>query len=226
VSELTRRIVDAFEPARDRVAAEPMARYLRDQFEFLGIPTPARRALLRDAVAGLRPDRDALLAAAGSLWNRREREYQHAACDLLVRHVRLLSPDDLVAIGRFITTKSWWDTVDALAISVVGPVVLTDRSAGDRVMDDWIQSDDMWLARTVILHQNKWKTATDERRLFTLCLARAAETDFFYRKAIGWALREYSKTAPDAVRAFIAEHDAELSGLSKREGMKVLKRGT
>jgi 3-methyladenine DNA glycosylase AlkD len=137
-----------------------------------------------------------------------------------------LTSADLPAIARLIITKSWWDTVDALAISVVGPIVLTDRSAGDHVTDDWIRSDDMWLARAAILHQNKWKTATDEPRLFAFCLAHAAETDFFYRKAIGWALREYSKTAPDAVREFIAAHDDELSGLSKREGMKVLNRGT
>jgi 3-methyladenine DNA glycosylase AlkD len=76
VNGLTRRIVDAFEPARDPVAAAPMARYMRDQFEFLGIGSPARRALQREALTGVRPDRDALLAGADSLWNRREREYQ------------------------------------------------------------------------------------------------------------------------------------------------------
>ena len=89
-------------------------------------------------------------------------------------------------------------------------------------IDVWIDSDDLWLARTAILHQNTWKTSTDEVRLFAFCEQRAADTDFFMRKAIGWALREYSKTAPDAVRAFVETHERTLSGLSKREALKRL----
>ena len=108
----------------------------------------------------------------------------------------------------------------------MGPVVLADRSSGDPTIDEWIASEDLWLARSAILHQNKWKTATDEPRLFAMCLARADERDFFIRKAIGWALREYSKTAPDAVRAFVAAHEGELSGLTRREALKRLTRGT
>jgi 3-methyladenine DNA glycosylase AlkD len=226
VTNLADRVVAAFEPARDPVAAEPMAHYMRDQFPFLGIPSSDRRARQRRALSGWRAERTSLLSGARALWRRPEREYQYAACDALIRGARLLSSHDLAIVAGLITTKSWWDTVDALAIGVVGPVVLADRAAGDPVIDEWIASDDRWLARSAILHQNKWKAATDERRLFRLCLARAADTDFFVRKAIGWALREYSKTAPDAVRGFVAAHDDELSGLSKREGLKRLARGT
>lgn len=203
-----------------------MVRYMRDQFVFLGIAAPARRALQRTALTDWQPDRDDLLRGACALWRRPEREYQYAACDLLSRHVRLLTVDDLPAIADLITATPWWDTVDALAIGVVGPLVLHDRANGDPVTDDWIRSTDMWIARTAILHQNKWKAATDEPRLFTFCLARADETDFFYRKAIGWSLREYSKTSPDAVRAFVAAHSAELSGLSTREALKIVNRGS
>ena len=215
---LTRRIIDAFEPARDPAAAESMARYMRDQFEFLGSQLARSASPAADGARRLAPRSRVVARRRRFVVESARREYQYAACDLLVGGAKLLTSADLPTIARLITTKSWWDTVDALAISVVGPIVLTDRSTGDPVMDDWIHSDDMWLARTAILHQNKWKTATDEARLFAMCLERAAETDFFYRKAIGWALREYSKTAPDAVRAFIAAHDNELSGLSKREG--------
>jgi 3-methyladenine DNA glycosylase AlkD len=224
VSQLERRIAAAFEPARDPAAAKGMAQYMRDQFPFLGIATPARRTLQRDALAGWQPDRDELLRGARALWRRAEREYQYAACDVLVRDSLLLTTDDLAVIGELITTKSWWDTVDALATNVVGRIVQRDRVHGDPVMDDWIVAKDLWLARTAILHQNRWKTETDERRLFSFCLARAADKDFFARKAIGWALREYSKTSPDAVRTFVAEHDDELSGLSKREALKVVNR--
>jgi 3-methyladenine DNA glycosylase AlkD len=221
-------IVAAFERARDPVAAEPMARYMRNQFPFLGIGTPARRALLRATLTApdaRRIDRVQLLALVGSLWDKPEREYQYAACDLLVRGVKVLTTADLPAIETCIISKSWWDTVDALATSVVGPIVLADRESGDRTIDRWIASDDVWLARAAILHQNKWKAATDEPRLFSLCLARSSDSEFFLRKAIGWALREYSRTAPEAVRSFVAEHDEQLSGLSKREGLKRLARG-
>jgi len=223
VSGLLPELVDRFEAARDANAAEPMARYMRDQFSFLGIGSPARRSLQREAMRGRRVDRDELLRLADDLWRLPEREYQYAACDVLITHAKVLERRDLRSLHRYITTKSWWDTVDALAIHVVGPLVLSDRAAGDPVIDEWVESDDIWVARTAILHQNRWKALTDEARLFGFCHRRARDTDFFIRKAIGWALREYSKVAPRAVRSFITKHDA-LSGLSKREGLKRLDR--
>ena len=105
----------------------------------------------------------------------------------------------------------------------MGRIVLANRGATD-VMDRWIEHDDIWIARTAILHQNRWKNETDEDRLFRYCERRAGDTEFFVRKAIGWALREYSKTDASAVRAFVALHDSELSGLSKREALKWLER--
>jgi 3-methyladenine DNA glycosylase AlkD len=225
VSSLTRQLVDRFEAARDPAAAEAMAGYMRDNFPFLGIGSPPRRALQREVMVGRVIDRAALLETVEELWVLDPREYQYAACDLLVRFAKLLTADDLVLVGRLVTTKSWWDTVDVLAIRVAGPLVLSDRNAGDPVMDSWIDHADLWLTRTAILHQNRWRERTDEDRLFGFCLRRAAERDFFIRKAIGWALREYSKTAPDAVRSFVAVHDHALSGLSKREALKVVNRG-
>jgi 3-methyladenine DNA glycosylase AlkD len=226
VSDLADRVLAAFAPAADSAAAAPMARYMRDQFPFLGIGTQPRRALQRSVFGRRRPDHDELLATAAALWDQPEREYQYAACDLLVRNATQLSAADLTVVERLVTTKSWWDTVDVLAINVVGPVVLADRSSADPTMDEWVRSDDLWLARSAILHQNKWKADTDETRLFAMCLARADERDFFIRKAIGWALREYSRTAPDAVRAFVASNEGELSALTRREALKRLARGT
>ncbi|HML97690.1 MAG TPA: DNA alkylation repair protein [Tepidiformaceae bacterium] len=86
-------------------------------------------------------------------------------------------------------------------------------------MDRWIEDSNVWLARTAILHQLKYKNRTDADRLFRYCQLRAMDTEFFLRKAIGWALREYAKTDPGAVRAFITANESVLSGLSKREGM-------
>ena len=93
-------------------------------------------------------------------------------------------------------------------------------------MDEWIVDDDIWLARTAILHQNRAKAATDPMRLFRYCEFRAGDKEFFIRKAIGWALREYSKTDAAAVRAFVDDHAADLSGLSRTEALKWLARRT
>ena len=89
-------------------------------------------------------------------------------------------------------------------------------------MDRLIDSDNDWLARVAIIHQLRFKGDTDRERLFAYCARRAGDSEFFIRKAIGWALREYAKTAPEAVRAFVDEHEAVLSSLSKREARKHL----
>lgn len=212
----------AFKAAADPARAGDMARYMRDQFAFFGIGSADRRALQRPIFARHRSlERDELITAALDLWELPERELQYAACDLLIRHVKRLDGDALPDTETLITTKSWWDTVDPLATRVIGSIVLADRSL-DATIDEWIDSDDIWLVRTAILHQLNWKERTDEPRLFALCLRRASESEFFIRKAIGWALRQHARVAPDRVRRFVDEHDAELSGLSKREALKHL----
>lgn len=208
----------AFEPHRDPVRAPRMAAYMRDQFPFLGIPTPQRRRLQREALRPLgRLDAATAIAAAHQLWALPEREYQYAAVELLTAAAAQLDAPALSDVRTFVETKSWWDTVDALAANVAGPLVRRHGLATH--MDAWVRSDNYWVARTAILHQLHAKEQTDAARLFGYCLARAADREFFLRKAIGWALREYSKTDPDVVRAFIAAHKAELSPLSRREGM-------
>ena len=201
-----------------------MTAYMMGHFPFLGLTTPQRRALARSAVAGLpAPDEADVAAVAAAAWALDAREYQYAAVDYAVRGVRCCSPAFLPVAERLITTKSWWDTVDLLAAKVVGPLVAATPTLRSE-LDRWLVSDDLWLARSAILHQLKWKGDTDADWLFAACLARAADTDFFLRKAIGWALREYSKTDEAAVRRFVADHHAELSGLSKREALKWLDR--
>jgi 3-methyladenine DNA glycosylase AlkD len=92
-------------------------------------------------------------------------------------------------------------------------------------MDEWIGSENTWLARTALIHQLRYKRETDTDRLFRYCLLRAGDREFFIRKAIGWALRQYSWTDPDAIRAFVAAHEQELSPLSKREALLVINGG-
>lgn len=217
--DVAARLQSAFEPLRDESRAMAMARYMRHRSVFLGIPSGPRRAAQREALAGAsKPGARDLAAALEALWSLPEREYQYAGCDLAARWVRVCGPDLLPAIEKLITTKSWWDTVDALAARSVGPLLAAHESLRPRP-DAWIGSDDMWLRRTALIYQLGYRGQTDRDRLGRYCLARANEREFFIRKAIGWALREYSKTDPEWVRAFVAEHEAQLSGLSRREAL-------
>jgi 3-methyladenine DNA glycosylase AlkD len=219
-TEVLRRLDESFTAAADASRAESMAAYMQGQFAFLGITTPQRRALQRDALAGLdRPTADDLLALAAGAWALPEREHQYAACDALRRHAASLRPEDLPALRHLVTTLPWWDTVDVLAVHVVGALVRAHRHL-QAEMDLWADEPDQWLVRTALLHQLMWKADTDAERLFRYCAARAADPRFFVRKAIGWALRQHARTDPDAVWAFVDAHRAELSGLSAREAEK------
>ena len=197
-----------------------MAAYLRGQFPFIGIPAPGRVALVRAALDGLGKPTERDLADLGrACWRRREREYQYAACFTLRRHAAVPGPGFIEVAQQLITTKSWWDTVDELTGHLVGPLVRHHPELG-AAMDAWIDSENIWLARTAILHQTRYKHDTDAKKLFAYCRKRASDGEFFIRKAIGWALREYAKIDPAAVKGFVRRNDAVLSGLSKREALK------
>jgi 3-methyladenine DNA glycosylase AlkD len=216
------RLVASYGAAADPAKAPAMRAYMREQFAFLGIPSHQRRTLSREVVAGLpRPAESDLRAVALGCWELPEREYQYFACDWLRRHAKLCTPGFLATAETLITTRSWWDTVDVLAAHLVGPIV-ANHPETVATMDDWLAGDNLWLIRSAILHQLSYSDGTDAQRLFRYCLAQCSHRDFFVRKAIGWALREYAKTDPDAVRRFVRAHSTELSGLSVREALKNL----
>jgi 3-methyladenine DNA glycosylase AlkD len=220
LDSLLGRLVTTYGAAADPVRAASMRAYMRDQFAFLGIATPLRRALSRQVLQGVpAPGADELRTVALACWELPEREYQYFAADWLVRHAKRMTPEFLPTAHRLVTTKSWWDTVDTLADHVVGVIVARHPEAVS-TMDSWLLDDNLWLARTALLHQLTYRDRTDVDRLFRYCLARADHTDFFIRKAIGWALRQYAWTDPEPVRAFVEEHRAVLSPLSVREALK------
>jgi 3-methyladenine DNA glycosylase AlkD len=224
---LVGRIVDELAARADPERAGPMRAYMRDQFPFLGVPAPGQREAWRAATPGLPrtlPEAT-VVEAAEALWQRPEREHQYLATHLVSRHAAsaAASPAFLATVEHLLTTKPWWDTVDALAIHATGSLV--GRHPELRTdMDRWLHGDHLWLARSALLHMNRWKAATDRDWLFAACLARATDTDFFLRKAIGWALRELSKTDEAAVVAFVHDHGDVLSGLSRREALVWLER--
>lgn len=237
MDEVLRRLIPRYAGAADAERAVAMRAYMRELFPYLGIPSPARRSLSRAVLAGLPPpDEAALTRVALACWELPEREYQYFAVDYLRRHAAVLSPAALPLVRRLITTRSWWDTVDEIA-DVVGAMVARHPGLVS-TMDEWAAGSDpsvgspsaspassmlgeLWLARVAILHQTRYRAATDTDRLLRYCAAQARHRDFFIRKAIGWALREHAKTDPDIVRDFIAA-TPELSGLSVREAHKHL----
>ena len=216
------RLPAAYESAADPERAVPMAAYMRDRFPFLGIAAPTQKRLFREVMTGVdKPDERDLRSVSSICWRMDEREYQYFACMLLRRHLRVCGPGFLTVARHLVTTKPWWDTVDTLAAHTVGPLVARHPELV-ATMDEWVVDDDLWLVRTAILHQLTYKEATDADRLFRYCRRQAGHTDFFVRKAIGWALREYARTEPDAVRAFVHANASRLAGLSVREATKHL----
>ena len=206
----------------DDEQAPAMTAYMKGRFPFLGATSPQRRAASKPFVAaGRTAAAGELLETADALWAQPEREFQSVACDLLRRWVRSLDGSSLPRIESLIRSKSWWDTVDALATNVVGPIVRADPALA-AVMDRWIADDDIWIARTAILHQLKYRGEVDADRLFGYVDRRANDTEFFIRKACGWALREHAKTDPEGVRQYVDARRDHLSGLTIREATKHL----
>lgn len=214
------RLTAGYTEAADPERAAQMRAYMKDVAPFLGLASPARRDLSRAVLAGTpRPDERDCAAIALRCWRLPEREYHYFAVDYLRRHVKRCSSGFLPVARHLVTTVPWWDTVDLLAAHVVGGLVAADPGL-KAVMDDWIEDEDLWVARAALLHQLRHKDATDADRLFAYCLRRADHPDFFVRKAIGWCLREYAKTDPEAVRAFVDRERARLAPLSVREALK------
>ena len=214
------RLTAVYGAAADPERAVVMRAYMKDVAPFLGIPSPERRALARSVLQGTpRPDERDCTAVALRCWRLPERESQYFAVDLLRRHVRRLSSGFLPVARHLVTTVPWWDTVDALAAHVVGGLVAADPAL-TADMDAWIEDDDLWVVRTALLHQLRYGERTDAGRLFAYCLRQSGHPDFFVRKAIGWCLREYAKTDPDAVRDFLAREGGRFAPLSVREALK------
>ncbi|WP_276245342.1 DNA alkylation repair protein [Virgibacillus profundi] len=214
-------LIRLFEENRCTENGIPMQKYMKNKFPFLGIKSPERREIMRifyeeSGILKRSFQKDFVL----TLWEKEEREYQNAALDYIEKSMKKLGKKELPLMEELITTKSWWDTVDMLAQKPVGKIARDFPEVIPETIERWAYGDDLWLRRSSILFQLKYKEVTDEKLLYRYILKNAASKDFFIQKAIGWALREYSKTNPASVKQFIANH--ELPKLSIREGSKYL----
>ncbi|MCP5101568.1 MAG: DNA alkylation repair protein [Chloroflexi bacterium] len=215
-------LVTLFTQHADPVKAKPMQAYMRDQFPYLGIKTPERKALFKQFITEHRlPSLEQVEPLVLTLWHMPEREYQYVAMEFIAKFKKKMPADAVPLMETLITTKSWWDTIDTIAARIVGPLFQKYPEAKAHYLPIWRQSDDFWLRRTALLHQLGYKTDTDFGLLCELINENLGSTEFFINKAIGWALREYSKTDGTAVIHFV--HNSNLVPLSHREALKWLK---
>jgi 3-methyladenine DNA glycosylase AlkD len=216
-------LAHAFRQHHDPAAANLMAAYMKNRFPFLGIKTPLRKELFGKFIQenGLPAQHD-LQAVVMDLWNLPEREFQYVAVALFDKFRKKYREEDIHLAEKLITEKSWWDTVDGIAAWIAGDYFRKHPGNILPVTRRWMDSGNIWLQRSALLFQLRYKKQTDEELLFGYILELTDSREFFIRKAIGWALREYSKTFPDRVQNFADQ--TPLSGLSRREAMKVINR--
>jgi len=200
----------------DEKAAGQMSAYMRDQFKYYGIPTPKRRALSKSFLGKKSDPLD--WEFVNACWNADRREMQYVAMDYLYRRTEQLTRVDIPKIRQLAEAKSWWDTIDGLD-QLVGDIALRDKSV-KQILLKWSKDQNFWIRRMAIDHQLNYREKTDTGLLAAAIKNNFDRTEFFINKAIGWALREYSKTNPYWVREFLDSNGAYMAPLSIREASK------
>lgn len=220
-----REYIEALEAEFERNANPELAQeqraYLRNRFVHYGLKTPIRREIQKPfLLKSYLPEKQVMLEIARTLWDRPEREFHYFAQELIFKYHRQFEPADMEHFEYMITHQSWWDTVDFIATKPVGTFFKMYPDLIQTYTDKWLKSGNMWLQRTALLFQLKNKDKTDAQLLGRCIEYLIPSEEFFINKAIGWTLREYSKTNPDWVLDFVENH--ALSVLSKKEALRLI----
>lgn len=212
-------IMDIFRENANPQKANQMAKYMKDRYVYLGLMKPQRtelsKSFLKEKCGEKKIDWDFIMI----MYLQKEREFQYLAITYLEKMKSYMEKGDIRYLYELIVTKSWWDTVDSLS-SLVGDLCVRFPELKEEYINSWVTDPFLWLRRVAIIFQLKYKTETDRAFLASVIEKNLNSKEFFINKAIGWALREYSKTNADWVKSFIFTH--ELSGLSQREASKYL----
>lgn len=195
--------------------------YMRNLFEYFGIKAATRQTISNDYMKAGLPAYAELEIIVKELWQLPEREYQYFAIDLMAAMKKLWTTDIINLIEFVLVNKSWWDTVDHAATDLTGPYFKLFQQQITKITGNWSRSDNFWLQRSSIMFQKKYKKETDTILLSKYILRHTRSKEFFIQKAIGWALREYSKTDPLWVKNFVQQN--KLAPLSVREALKRIK---
>jgi len=210
-----------FEQNANPAQAAPMKKYMRDQFEYLGIKTPQNTALQKEfyKTYGL-PELSELDEILRDLWSLPQREFQYVAVGLLGKFNKQIPAKFIKTIEYMLVTKSWWDTVDIIAGGTIGVHFKRFPDVREKYLAKWRASDNFWLRRTTILFQLGYKKETNFELLREIIRDNLDSKEFFINKAIGWSLRQYARIDPKAVTKFVKS--TPLHPLSRREAMKHL----
>ncbi|GIN42002.1 DNA alkylation repair protein [Heyndrickxia sp. FSL W8-0496] len=198
-----------------------MQKYMKNNFKFFGLRAPLVKEVFKNFISYYSIQQNELKDLITYLWVKEEREYQMIAILFLNHYKKWLREEDLTLIQYCITHKSWWDSVDSIATNILGHYMKTYPQHIHPTTEKWLESNDIWLQRSILLFQLKYKTNTNLSILFNSILFLKDSKEFFIQKAIGWALREYSKVDSEKVIQFVESTD--LAPLSKRESLKWIK---
>jgi len=213
------KIFEDFYNNRNQDQAVDMAKYMRNLFPFLGLKKPERMLISREFLKDKKKDKDVDWGFIHKCFDMPEREFQYLAIDYMEKVIDLFKADDIFRIEELLVKKSWWDSVDAIN-KILGHIAMKYPQLKEDTISRWIKSDNIWLVRISIIFQLKYKEKTDTEFLSKAIKYNSGTKEFFIDKAIGWALREYSKTNKEWVRDFIENN--QLSKLSIREGSKYI----
>lgn len=221
IETLTRELHEALQRVADASRAPAMEAYLRHQFAFLGVSSQARKEivrLFRPKIKKLSPDEAARFAI--HCWDQPHREMQYVAMELFANFAQNPDANTLNTCRHLITHKSWWDTVDYIAPNIAGKFWMKYPSNIQPVTTQWMDSGNLWLQRSCLLFQLKYKDKLDFDLLRSFIEPLTTHPDFFIRKAIGWSLRSYARHNSEAVKQFV--NTTPLHPLSRREALKHL----
>ena len=213
-------LINDLEENRNELLAESMSKYMQDKFRFLGVRGASRTEIYKKYFPEVRKSKAIDWDFIENCWNKEEREFQYVVVYYLKAMQKFLKREDISRLKYLIVTKSWWDTVDLLA-KVVGSLVI--RIEGyDQIMLEWSKDSNIWLKRVAILYQLSLKEKVDKQSLERILVNNLGDSEFFINKAIGWALRDYSKYNQEWVREFIKQNKDNMANLSIREASKYI----
>ena len=200
--------------------ARQMSKYMLNKFEYIGIKTPERRKIFKNFFKEYKNEEKIDWEFVNKCWENKYREFQYVAADYLKNKKDKLTIDDIPKLKQLILKKSWWDTIDNLDMTI-GALALKDSNV-NKILLEWSIDENIWLRRIAIDHQLLRKEKTNTELLEKILKNNLGQAEFFINKAIGWALRDYSKTNPEWVKNFIEKNKEKMAKLSIREASKYL----